>query len=42
MNDARLSHLCSLHNVSSDLQLARHEQLLGVGFALDEALEIGI
>lgn len=35
-------HLRSLHNVAFDLQLATHEQTLGVGLARDEGRKIGI
>jgi hypothetical protein len=35
-------HLGSLHDVALDLELAGHEQALGVGLAADEAGEVGI
>lgn len=35
-------HLRSLHNVALDLELATHEQTLGVGLAGDEGRKIGI
>ena len=35
-------HLGSLHDVALDLELAAHEQTLGVGLAFHQALEVGV
>lgn len=34
--------LCGLHHVTLDLELAGHEELLGIGLAVDELLELGV